>query len=180
MEQNLYYQRITSILDLKLDPQVEKLGLSDNQISRIEGLESLIHLQKLWLLGNQISKIEGLESLTNLQVLWLANNKISRIEGLESLTNLQELSLEYNQITNTEVKEYKNYILKRNERIQWDIVQPQFLEYCLAIAPLNLPVLIQIEIFNWNSYDNHRGKKWKIAKYVKDIWVSKKLNSKFI
>ena len=121
-----------------------------------------------------ITSLLGLNLDPEVKKLWLHKNQIRRIEGLESLTNLQKILLENNQISEIEVYEYKSYLLTRNKRIQWKVVQPIFLEYCLALAPLDLPVLIQIEIFNYNSYDNHRKKKWKIGKYVKDIWLSKK------
>ena len=47
------------------------LDLSFNQITRIEGLDSLVELTDLSLLDNQISELEGLDNLKKLQCLCL-------------------------------------------------------------------------------------------------------------
>ena len=60
---------------------LKNLDLSSNQISKIEGLESLVNLSTLDFSSNQILKIEGLESLVNLSTLLLYYNQISKIEG---------------------------------------------------------------------------------------------------
>ena len=81
---------------------LKNLDLSSNQISRIEGLESLVNLSKLDFSSNQISKIEGLEKLVNLSTLLLYYNQISKIEGLEKIVNLSALYLPSNQISKIE------------------------------------------------------------------------------
>jgi Leucine-rich repeat (LRR) protein len=54
-------------------------------ISKIENLEkALPNLSRLNLRSNQISKIENLDHLPNLSQLDLGNNQISKIENLRS------------------------------------------------------------------------------------------------
>jgi internalin A len=81
---------------------LESLSLSNNQLTKIEGLEQLTNLSELNLSWNQITKIEGLEQLTNLSVLELHNNQLTKIEGLEQLANLSRLYLHNNQLTKIE------------------------------------------------------------------------------
>jgi protein phosphatase 1 regulatory subunit 7 len=47
-----------------------------NNITKIEGLETLVSLEYLALNSNKITKVEGLQSLRNLQGVNLANNLI--------------------------------------------------------------------------------------------------------
>jgi internalin A len=79
-----------------------KLSLGNNQISKMQGIDTLENLTYLELGYNQISKIEGIDTLVNLTDLSLQNNQISKIEGIEKLVNLTELSLGYNQISKIE------------------------------------------------------------------------------
>jgi Leucine-rich repeat (LRR) protein len=51
------------------------------------------HLTWLDLSFNQITRIEGLDTLTNLTDLSLLDNQISELEGLAKLSKLQCLSL---------------------------------------------------------------------------------------
>jgi internalin A len=78
------------------------LNLSNNNISKLEGLGDLDSLQVFDLSSNNISKLEGLSSLDSLQVLNLSNNNITKLEGFDSLDNLQELRLSGNQISKLE------------------------------------------------------------------------------
>ena len=50
-------------------PRLVTLNLTDNQISRIEGLQKLVLLKRLFLSKNKIKKIENLESLMSLEEL---------------------------------------------------------------------------------------------------------------
>jgi Leucine-rich repeat (LRR) protein len=58
----------------------------------------LPNLKRLYLVSNKISKIENLERLTQLEMLELGDNKIRRVENLEALTNLRQLFLGKNKI----------------------------------------------------------------------------------
>lgn len=100
---------------LSKDPQIDLLQnklpackdltvlyLHDNQISKIENLESLSNLSCLYLHHNKIKKIENLQSLTKLKKLYLGYNEINVVEGLENLKNLEELHIEKQYLTNGE------------------------------------------------------------------------------
>ena len=78
------------------------LSLDSNQVSKIEGLDSLINLKELSLDGNQVSKIEGLDGLISLSVLYLGSNQISKIEGLDRLSSLSALFIKNNHISRIE------------------------------------------------------------------------------
>jgi len=45
-------------------------------------------LRKLYITNNKLTKIEGLETLENLQVLWLSENQIKKIENIDNLIEL--------------------------------------------------------------------------------------------
>jgi len=97
---------ITDIEGLDSLRDLKDLDLSHNQISEIKGLENLENLKWLWLNDNQISEIKGLENLEHLDHLILRNNQITEIKGLEKLTNLVSVTLDNNQIT--KIKGLKN------------------------------------------------------------------------
>lgn len=52
-----------------------------------------VNLEWLDLSFNNISKLEGLETLTKLKDLSVFNNNIAKLEGLDTLTSLQVLSV---------------------------------------------------------------------------------------
>ena len=54
------------------------IDLSNNQITKIQGLDNLASLEMLWLEYNKITKIEGLEKLTKLEILDIYKNKIPK------------------------------------------------------------------------------------------------------
>ena len=81
-----------------------QLYLYSNQISRIRGLEKLVHLEKLWLNSNCLSRVEGLGNLYNLRDLNLAGNSLDSIRGaVEHLSKLDILDLSGNQFSSFEV-----------------------------------------------------------------------------
>jgi Leucine-rich repeat (LRR) protein len=62
--------------------------LSFNNITTIEGLETLTKLTDLTLFNNRISKIQNLEGLTSLQVFSIGNNDISDLESVCSFNSV--------------------------------------------------------------------------------------------
>lgn len=79
-------------------PYLKYLYLDNNNISRIDGLETNKSLRVLSLTANQIQKIENLPNLW-LEELNLSANQLTKIEGLETLPVLRSLDLSKNQIT---------------------------------------------------------------------------------
>lgn len=120
LELEMFFTGFSTISSLQHFPNLRKLVVMHQSITRIQGLETLILLEELWLCeckitkienlrkcemltklylyGNRISKIVNLDNLIDLQVLWLCENKISKIENLSSLKNLKDLNLAENQI----------------------------------------------------------------------------------
>ena len=48
-------------------------------MKKIENVAHLTRLERLWLADNELPRIEGLDTLTNLTELNLARNKIERV-----------------------------------------------------------------------------------------------------
>lgn len=81
-------------------PCLQVLQLGDNQVGSIASLElhSLVFLQSLFLHHNEITRVDGLNSLVNLKELVLDGNRIKYIDpgSFVGLTRLQELRMEEN------------------------------------------------------------------------------------
>ena len=93
-------QKINKIDDIEILEEditrIEKLDLSNNLISDIEGIEKFSNLKYLKLDNNQVTNFEGLKHLKGLHTLYLRNNKISEIKDFENFTNLKFLDLSGN------------------------------------------------------------------------------------
>ncbi|XRB06100.1 U2 small nuclear ribonucleoprotein A [Pycnococcus provasolii] len=77
-----------------------RVSFCDNDIARIENLETLTHLEELSLEDNRIELIEGLGQCALLRRLDLGRNCIRRIDdSLMHLDRLTQLSLEDNMLT---------------------------------------------------------------------------------
>ena len=92
----LHIRRVCSLQQLI---NLRRASFSDNEMEKIEGIETCTLLEELCLDQNHIRKIEGLGSLVFLKKLDLGHNSIRSIDGLETLVHLTQLSLEDNQIT---------------------------------------------------------------------------------
>ena len=90
--------QITDLTPLNQLTNLNNLGLNDNRIVNLTPLAFLTNLETLWLASNQIVDITPLNPLTNLETLWLASNQIVDITPLNPLTNLETLELADNQI----------------------------------------------------------------------------------
>ncbi len=99
---DLSNNQINKIENLETLQKLQYLNLRDNSISKIKGLQNLIQLEDLSLSENQISKIEGLENLFKLKILDVSHNQIRKIEGLERLSQLEMLFLKNNHIMKIE------------------------------------------------------------------------------
>ena len=90
---------LTDMCHLDKLPCLEKLWLSENNLSKIEHLENCAALKELYLHNNHIRVIEGLDANTNLEVLWIARNNVEVISGLDNLRKLRVLWLGANAIS---------------------------------------------------------------------------------
>ncbi|BBN15598.1 leucine-rich repeat and coiled-coil domain-containing protein 1 [Marchantia polymorpha subsp. ruderalis] len=77
---------------------LQYLSLHDNNIDRIECLETLDSLRELNLSSNTIKEMEGLSTLSQLQVLNLSCNQIEEIRDLQGLRALKTLVLSHNHV----------------------------------------------------------------------------------
>jgi len=79
---------------------VKALNLSNCGLDKIpKQVNDLTNLERLILSDNKITKIEGVDTLPNLEELDLGGNKITKIEGVDTLPNLKWLDLRGNEIT---------------------------------------------------------------------------------
>ncbi|KAJ3256796.1 hypothetical protein HK103_005170, partial [Boothiomyces macroporosus] len=84
--------KIEELNDFDQFPHLQHLYLYENNIKRMDGLQSLYNLKTLYLQSNQIQQISGLERLLNLTFLNLRLNNISKLENLPA--NLETLLLD--------------------------------------------------------------------------------------
>ncbi|KAA3671706.1 protein phosphatase 1 regulatory subunit 7, partial [Paragonimus westermani] len=92
--------RIKSINHLNRFPNVKRLCLRNNLIKCLENFTPVAStLHELDLYDNQITKIENLDSLVHLTVLDLSFNRIKHIENLDALVCLRKLFLVHNRIS---------------------------------------------------------------------------------
>lgn len=86
--------------------------LSFNNITKIEGLDTLVNLTDLSLYNNRISQLENMDKLVNLQVFSIGNNQIADLESLVYLTrfeNLRVLNASGNPVAKHQ--DYRNFVL---------------------------------------------------------------------
>ncbi|CAG9766683.1 unnamed protein product [Ceutorhynchus assimilis] len=99
--------------------KLEKLSVCRNQLLRMYGVCRLHSLHTLNLSDNGILMIEGLKELTNLKWLCLSRNSIKTIEHLNTNTNLEHLDLSENNITHISdlsfLKKLKVLFLHKNK-----------------------------------------------------------------
>ena len=94
---DLSKKRLTKLpKSLKKIPNLERLWLTQNQLTDLKGLENLTQLTELYIAGNQLVDIKCLENLTQLTRLNLSGNKLTNLKYLETLTSITNLYLSYN------------------------------------------------------------------------------------
>ncbi|NLX91998.1 MAG: hypothetical protein GXZ07_10545 [Firmicutes bacterium] len=101
--------------------RLQRLALTDGQISDIAFLTNLKQLQWLDLRNNRISKLEPLQGLSRLEHLSLGNNLVEDLTPLGRLRRLRHLDL-----SNNRVRDIAPLVRLRN--IQWIELQNNFLE----------------------------------------------------
>ena len=106
------YKRTGELTEADLD-KVTGLGLSNKQLTSVEGLEKLTKLETLNLQDNKLTDIKGLEKLTQLENLYLDHNQLTDVTGLEKLTQLEYLSLDDNPaLTKAQITELQKALPK--------------------------------------------------------------------
>lgn len=79
-------------------PALEKLTLSNCNLSTIASLENAQRLTYLDLSNNAIRNLQPLSGLTNLRTLNLSHNALTNLDALSNLTGLAELDVSYNSL----------------------------------------------------------------------------------
>uniref|UniRef100_A0A3Q3WLU9 Uncharacterized protein n=1 Tax=Mola mola TaxID=94237 RepID=A0A3Q3WLU9_MOLML len=118
---NLDNQRISRLINLNKLVNLRWGSFNDNDISKVEGLDSCSQLEELSLNNNYISSITGrshrqlangnqlssldasfLDQLQNLSFLSVENNCISSLHGIKRVRSLRELYIGNNQISTSQ------------------------------------------------------------------------------
>ncbi|XP_066593058.1 centrosomal protein of 97 kDa isoform X3 [Prorops nasuta] len=85
-----------------LDVDINTLIVDDNELQRLDNLDSYCRISKLSIVRNQLLRMYGVSKLHNLVTLNLSNNSILTIEGIKDMKNLQTLCLAGNKIKSIE------------------------------------------------------------------------------
>ena len=90
---------IQDLTGLEFATNLERLYLSDNELSDVSPLVGLINLKYLSLYNNELSDVSPLAGLINLKWLYLHNNELSNVSPLAGLINLTVLYLSNNELS---------------------------------------------------------------------------------
>ncbi|MDY6938698.1 MAG: CHAT domain-containing protein [Cyanobacteriota bacterium] len=93
-------RQISHLKPLSFFPNLRTLYLGQNQITDLSPVTNLSQLTDLYLPNNQISDLAPLSGLENLTTLYLDNNQIRDIRPLSNLRSLEILYANRNQIQN--------------------------------------------------------------------------------
>lgn len=97
---------------------LEEIALHQQELEKIESIESCCrHIKILLLQNNIIPKMEGLNKLKELEYLNLALNNIAKIEGIDGCESLKKLDLTVNFIAIEDLQE-SVYNLKANMMLE--------------------------------------------------------------
>ncbi len=80
----------------RLSPSLERVDLSFNQLTEVDGLDGLHRLTHLSLGFNRLRALPLLNSEARLVSLHFAHNAVETLSGLETMTSLAELDLSWN------------------------------------------------------------------------------------
>ncbi|XP_074109904.1 centrosomal protein 97kDa isoform X1 [Cotesia typhae] len=119
--------------------RITKLSIVRNQLLRMYGVSKLCNLVTLNLANNGILTIEGIKDMPNLTTLCLAGNNIKSIEHLHTNTKLQHLDLSENSISHiSDISYLKNLkeLFLHNNRIITLRQSERYLPTCLETLTL--------------------------------------------
>lgn len=105
--------KISTIPNLENNKKLISLGLSNNLISEVSGIEALPNLTHLYLGQNQIGNLSSalFKSLPQLTHLYLYKNKLTDLDFLENNKSIKELYVSDNQINKVSNFNDLNYLV---------------------------------------------------------------------
>lgn len=125
--------KISEIKNLTEHVHLRKLSITFQELSDLEGLETLSKLTSLNLTRNEIDDLRVIGKLKNLEKLKLGGNKLESLDGIETLTRLKKLYIRDNKLKNIDaMKKLKNLerIVSINNPIDSDENAPHQ-KYCI-------------------------------------------------
>ena len=90
---------VIQLPDLSALTNLQRLDVSENQLTELPDLSALTNLQRLDVSHNQLTHLPDLSELKNLKRLAVNNNQLTHLPDLSALKNLASLDVSYNQLT---------------------------------------------------------------------------------
>jgi len=90
---------IRKIENLETQKKLRYFNISYNRIKKIQNLEPLENCEEVYLQENKFQLIENLSHFRNIRILELGSNNLRKIENISTLTTLTQLYLGRNKIT---------------------------------------------------------------------------------
>ncbi|XP_031247907.1 dynein assembly factor 1, axonemal homolog [Pistacia vera] len=107
--------QVSCLSDFK---NLERLDLSFNNLTSLEGLKSCVNLKWLSVVQNKLQSLKGIEGLSKLTVLNAGKNKLRSMAEVGSLASLRALILNDNEIVSIcrldQMKDLNTLVLSRN------------------------------------------------------------------
>jgi Leucine-rich repeat (LRR) protein len=162
---NYSFNLIQVIQNIEKNPFLKILILSNNNISKIDGLSTCEFLEELDLSNNHIENIENLDPLSScLTKLNLSSNRIKKITGLDNLTSLMELNLCQNEISRLKG-------LQGLENLRYLYLSSNKLSRCNQVAYLaDLPFLTDLD-FCFNDVQHKKFYRYQILYYIPQLRI---------
>ena len=91
---------ITDVYFVRFMPELRKLLLPNNQIAKIQNLESLVELERVDFSQNPLKNLKGIEKAKALKGVVLKRLELEKLESLAGLKNLRFVDLERSYIKN--------------------------------------------------------------------------------
>lgn len=139
------------------EAQVTTLILDDNELQRLDNIDSFIKVQKLSVVRNQLLRMYGVCRLHSLHTLNLAQNGILTIEGIKELVNLKYFCLAGNNIKTIEH-------LNTNVNLESLDLSENNITHITDLSHLkNLKFTGRVVVLprTWPSFQNRRSKRIK-------------------
>lgn len=100
---NIGNSRVNSVKILPNAPNAKLLGLEGNKLSNVKNLtQKMPNIEELFLDNNQLTSLQGLESLSKLNYLDVGYNQLKTLTGLPKKINCDYMNFDDNKLTSFE------------------------------------------------------------------------------